>query len=111
MVGDAERIGRNLSRLSDYGYREVIYTPSGPDVTQNYDLRRCLSTVGVGLSGQLDEQVEELRYAVDSPGHLTYQDVMRVILLPSQPLSTTRIVNSSSVRCGRGRACRGVNGG
>lgn len=34
MVGDAERIGRNLSRLSDYGYREVIYTPSGPDVTR-----------------------------------------------------------------------------
>ena len=34
MVGDADRIARNLSRLGDYGYREVIYTPSGPDVVR-----------------------------------------------------------------------------
>ncbi|MFE4504186.1 LLM class flavin-dependent oxidoreductase [Rhodococcus sp. NPDC056743] len=38
MVGDADRIARNLSRLGDYGYREVIYTPSGPDVVRELRL-------------------------------------------------------------------------
>lgn len=32
MVGDAARTGARLARLAGYGYREVIYTPSGPDV-------------------------------------------------------------------------------
>jgi 5,10-methylenetetrahydromethanopterin reductase len=31
MVGDPARIGRQLSRLADMGFREVIYTPTGPD--------------------------------------------------------------------------------
>ena len=32
MVGDAARIGRQLSRLAEIGFREIIYTPTGPDV-------------------------------------------------------------------------------
>lgn len=32
MVGDPAGIGRQLSELADAGYREVVYTPSGPDV-------------------------------------------------------------------------------
>lgn len=31
-VGDVARIGRQLERLAGAGYREVIYTPTGPDV-------------------------------------------------------------------------------
>lgn len=34
MVGNTDRIARNLARLGDFGYREVIYTPSGPDVAR-----------------------------------------------------------------------------
>jgi 5,10-methylenetetrahydromethanopterin reductase len=34
MVGDSARIGRQLSRLADAGYREIIYTPAGPDVAR-----------------------------------------------------------------------------
>ena len=34
MVGEPERIARHLARLADLGYREVIYTPSGPDVAR-----------------------------------------------------------------------------
>ena len=32
MVGDAARIGRQLARLADTGFQEIIYMPSGPDV-------------------------------------------------------------------------------
>jgi len=32
MVGSPERINRHLSRLGDIGFREIIYTPTGPDV-------------------------------------------------------------------------------
>jgi 5,10-methylenetetrahydromethanopterin reductase len=32
MVGDAARISRQLDRLGQAGFREVIYTPTGPDV-------------------------------------------------------------------------------
>jgi 5,10-methylenetetrahydromethanopterin reductase len=32
MVGDSASVGRKLQRLGRAGYREVIYTPSGPDV-------------------------------------------------------------------------------
>ncbi len=32
MVGDPARIGRQLSRLAGMGFREIIYTPTGPDV-------------------------------------------------------------------------------
>ncbi|MEU5755881.1 LLM class flavin-dependent oxidoreductase [Streptomyces sp. NPDC047829] len=32
MVGDPSRIGVQLARLASYGFREVIYTPTGPDV-------------------------------------------------------------------------------
>jgi len=34
MVGDAARIGRQLSRLVDTGFQEIIYTPTGPDVAR-----------------------------------------------------------------------------
>jgi hypothetical protein len=34
MVGDAAQVRRQLSRLADAGYREVIYTPAGPDVAR-----------------------------------------------------------------------------
>lgn len=34
MVGDAARVKRQLSRLARAGYREVIYTPTGPDVAR-----------------------------------------------------------------------------
>ncbi|MFF9204594.1 LLM class flavin-dependent oxidoreductase [Streptomyces sp. NPDC014986] len=32
MVGGADRIGVQLARLSSYGFREAVYTPTGPDV-------------------------------------------------------------------------------
>jgi 5,10-methylenetetrahydromethanopterin reductase len=32
MVGDAASIGRKLARLGTFGFREVVYTPTGPDV-------------------------------------------------------------------------------
>lgn len=32
MVGDAERTARRLGRIAQAGFREVIYTPTGPDV-------------------------------------------------------------------------------
>jgi 5,10-methylenetetrahydromethanopterin reductase len=32
MVGDRESIGRRLDDLADAGFREAMYTPSGPDV-------------------------------------------------------------------------------
>jgi 5,10-methylenetetrahydromethanopterin reductase len=31
LVGDAARVGRQLSRFAGAGFREIIYTPSGPD--------------------------------------------------------------------------------
>ncbi|GAX49422.1 hypothetical protein [Streptomyces olivochromogenes] len=34
MVGDAARVGRSLARLADLGFREVVSTPSGPDVAR-----------------------------------------------------------------------------
>lgn len=34
MVGDAARIGRQLSRLAGSGFQEIIYTPTGPDVAR-----------------------------------------------------------------------------
>jgi 5,10-methylenetetrahydromethanopterin reductase len=32
MVGDAARVGRRLAKLAALGFREVVYTPTGPDV-------------------------------------------------------------------------------
>jgi 5,10-methylenetetrahydromethanopterin reductase len=32
MVGDAESIGRKLIRVAATGHREILYTPSGPDI-------------------------------------------------------------------------------
>ncbi|MET9992729.1 LLM class flavin-dependent oxidoreductase [Streptomyces mutabilis] len=32
MVGDPDRVGVQLARLASYGFREVVYTPTGPDV-------------------------------------------------------------------------------
>ncbi|MWA07084.1 LLM class flavin-dependent oxidoreductase [Actinomadura sp. LD22] len=32
LIGGPERVARRLGRLADAGYREVIYTPTGPDV-------------------------------------------------------------------------------
>jgi 5,10-methylenetetrahydromethanopterin reductase len=32
MVGEPDRLGRRLDRLSEAGFTEVIYTPTGPDV-------------------------------------------------------------------------------
>ena len=34
MVGDAARIRRQLSKLAGIGFREIIYTPTGPDVAR-----------------------------------------------------------------------------
>ena len=34
MVGDAARIGSQLSRLADRGFQEIIYTPAGPDLAR-----------------------------------------------------------------------------
>jgi 5,10-methylenetetrahydromethanopterin reductase len=34
MVGDRESMGRKLDRLANAGFREVMYTPSGPDVAR-----------------------------------------------------------------------------
>ena len=34
MVGDAARIRRQLSNLAASGFREIIYTPSGPDLAR-----------------------------------------------------------------------------
>lgn len=34
MVGDADRMARRVGRLGDAGFREVIYTPTGPDVAR-----------------------------------------------------------------------------
>jgi 5,10-methylenetetrahydromethanopterin reductase len=34
MVGDAASIGRKLDRLAEAGFREIMYTPSGPDVAR-----------------------------------------------------------------------------
>jgi 5,10-methylenetetrahydromethanopterin reductase len=34
MVGDPARIGRQLSRLADMGFDEIVYTPTGPDVAR-----------------------------------------------------------------------------
>ncbi|WP_007511218.1 MULTISPECIES: LLM class flavin-dependent oxidoreductase [Pseudofrankia] len=33
-VGDPERIRRGLARMAGFGFREVVYTPTGPDVTR-----------------------------------------------------------------------------
>ena len=32
MVGEPDRIRRQLSRLGDAGFQEIVYTPTGPDV-------------------------------------------------------------------------------
>ncbi|MFF5254589.1 LLM class flavin-dependent oxidoreductase [Streptomyces leeuwenhoekii] len=32
MVGDEDRVGVQLARLASHGFREVVYTPTGPDV-------------------------------------------------------------------------------
>ncbi len=42
LVGDAERITRQLSRLAEAGFAEVIYTPSGNDVER--ELRAFAAT-------------------------------------------------------------------
>ncbi|MGH3968188.1 MAG: LLM class flavin-dependent oxidoreductase, partial [Mycobacterium sp.] len=34
MVGDAVRIGSRVARIADAGFREVIYTPTGPDIVR-----------------------------------------------------------------------------
>jgi 5,10-methylenetetrahydromethanopterin reductase len=34
MVGEPERVGRWISRLGGFGFQEVIYTPTGPDVVR-----------------------------------------------------------------------------
>jgi 5,10-methylenetetrahydromethanopterin reductase len=34
MVGDSVGVGRQLARLADAGFREIIYTPAGPDVAR-----------------------------------------------------------------------------
>ncbi|WP_330307865.1 MULTISPECIES: hypothetical protein [unclassified Streptomyces] len=34
MVGAAARVARQLSRLADAGFREVVHTPAGPDVAR-----------------------------------------------------------------------------
>ncbi|MER5183439.1 LLM class flavin-dependent oxidoreductase [Streptomyces sp. NPDC002896] len=34
MVGDEARVGRQLERLADAGFREVVYTPTGPDAAR-----------------------------------------------------------------------------
>ncbi|OHV51370.1 5,10-methylene tetrahydromethanopterin reductase [Pseudofrankia sp. BMG5.36] len=31
-VGDPERIRRGLARLAGFGFREIVYTPTGPDI-------------------------------------------------------------------------------
>ena len=41
MVGDPARVRRQLSRLADAGYREVIYTPTGPDVARELRALAC----------------------------------------------------------------------
>ncbi|MFK4105243.1 LLM class flavin-dependent oxidoreductase [Streptomyces sp. NPDC019531] len=41
MVGDAKCVGDQLDRLGDLGFREVVYTPSGPDVRR--ELRAFVS--------------------------------------------------------------------
>jgi 5,10-methylenetetrahydromethanopterin reductase len=46
MVGDAADVGNQLARLSDAGFREIIYTPSGPDVAR--ELRAFASVRGRG---------------------------------------------------------------
>ncbi len=46
MVGDAASIGRKLGRIADAGFREVLYTPSGPDVAR--ELRAFASAHGNG---------------------------------------------------------------
>ena len=33
-VGDVGRVSRQLSRLADAGFAEIIYTPTGPDVAR-----------------------------------------------------------------------------
>ena len=45
MVGDAADVGRQLARLADGGFREIIYTPSGPDVAR--ELRWFASVRGL----------------------------------------------------------------
>jgi 5,10-methylenetetrahydromethanopterin reductase len=42
MVGDAARIGRQLAKLAGAGFREIVYTPSGPDVAR--ELRAFAAT-------------------------------------------------------------------
>lgn len=34
LVGDAGRVGGGLRKMAGYGFRELIYTPSGPDVAR-----------------------------------------------------------------------------
>ena len=44
MVGNAPGVGRELARLADAGFHEIIYTPSGPDVAR--ELRAFASVRG-----------------------------------------------------------------
>jgi 5,10-methylenetetrahydromethanopterin reductase len=46
MVGDAPDVGRQLARLAEGGFQEIIYTPSGPDVAR--ELRAFASVRGQG---------------------------------------------------------------
>jgi 5,10-methylenetetrahydromethanopterin reductase len=47
-VGDAARIGRHLEKLSQAGFAEVIYTPSGPDVAR--ELRAMAGAYGAAAA-------------------------------------------------------------
>jgi 5,10-methylenetetrahydromethanopterin reductase len=44
MVGNGPDVGRQLERLADTGFHEIIYTPSGPDVAR--ELRAFASVRG-----------------------------------------------------------------
>ncbi len=37
MVGEPDRIHRHLARLGDVGFQEIVYTPTGPDVTRELE--------------------------------------------------------------------------
>lgn len=37
MVGTAERLDGRLERLGGYGFHEVVYTPTGPDIPRELE--------------------------------------------------------------------------
>jgi 5,10-methylenetetrahydromethanopterin reductase len=44
MVGEPDRIARSLARFDDAGFREIIYTPTGPDVRRELEaFAACVS--------------------------------------------------------------------